>query len=204
MTKKTWCGKERRPEKHRPRLTDKQYRAVAEYFTNGFNKREALLSAGYSRTVAEGNPQQVFTAECVVAEVRRRHGLKDKQAELNKDWLVSQFMKLATASATLSRYKRVADDGTLYWDFTGATEEHLALVHGLAVEFYTDSSGDEKRDIKKFKINETDPIQVLTALARIEGLFADRLKLEGDDGVVEALQAGRNRTKKGNPEDDTA
>ena len=61
------------------------------------------------------------------------------------------------------------------------------------MDFYTEGRGDLAREVKKFKVDITEPATVLTALARIEGLFADRLKLEGDDNIIEALQAGRRR-----------
>ena len=54
--------------------------------------------------------------------------------------------------------------------------------------------------VKKYKINAESPLAVLNSLARIAGLFNDRLQLEGDDEVVAILQSARNRIAKGEDE----
>ncbi|KKN56750.1 hypothetical protein LCGC14_0568930, partial [marine sediment metagenome] len=90
---------------------------------------------------------------------------------------------LADSSKTLAKYMKVDKDGKLDWDFTGATEKELALIKSLQV------------DDTKFKIDMSDPLAVLNSLARIAGLFNDRLKLEADDEVVAILQSARNRVK---------
>lgn len=182
--------------KNSRKLTDRMYRVVAEYFNNGFDKKEAILAAGYAKTVAERMAHQVFNHPAVQKEVARRHALMDKTSKLNRDWIVERFMELADAGRRLAKYKVVEEDGTLGWDFTDATLEDLALVKTIQSEFYTEGQGEKARIIKKFKVDPGDPIAALTALARIEGLFQDRLKLEGDEGVVERLQAARARVAK--------
>ncbi len=179
-----------------PKLSDKQYRTVAEYFDNGFNKRQAMIAAGYSKRTATTNTQQTFDKPQVKSEVARRHALADKAGGLDKEWIVSRLKDLADSSVMLNKYLKIAGDGTLYHDFSGATLEELKYIKGITVDFYTEGKGDAARIIKKFKVDPADPLGVLTALARIEGLFQDRLKLEGDDGVIEALQAGRRRAGK--------
>ena len=101
-------------------------------------------------------------------------------------------MKLADSGATLAQFKKTQPDGTLRWDFSDATSEELALIQGLAVEFYTDDAGHV---IKKFKIKDQDPLAALQVLSRIEGLFQDKLKVEADDEMIKALQAGRLRAR---------
>lgn len=179
-----------------PKLSDKMYRLVAEYFDNGFNQRQAMLAVGYSTSTAMTKTNETFSLPQVKAEIVRRHALADKAGALDKEWIVSRLQALADSSVKLNQYLRKADDGTVYYDFTKATMEDLKYIKGLAVDFYTEGKGDAARIIKKFKIDPADPLGVLIALARIEGLFQDRLKLEGDDGVVEALQAGRRRAGK--------
>ena len=179
-----------------PVLTDKMYRVVVEYFDNGFSKTKALLAAGYSKNTAEHAAFTVFDHPAVVAEIKRRHAQLDSTSQLNKEWIVRRLMDLAESHAVINQFMKVSDDGSLFWDFTGATEKELKYIRGLALDFYTDGKGDFAREVKKFKIDTADPLSVLQTLARIEGLFADRLKLEGDDGVVEALQAARKRANR--------
>ena len=183
------------PVKRKPRLTDKMFRVVTEYFNNGFNKRKALIAAGYAETTARLNPGCVFNRPQVQAEIKRRQEKHAAASDLDREWIINRLMALAMAGETLAKYKKVQLDGSLAWDFTGATEEELKLINGLSVDFYTEGRGSLAKEIKKFKIDIIDPLSVLNSLARIEGLFNDRLKLEGDEGVIEALQAGRNRIK---------
>ncbi len=182
----------RYPGKDKP-ISDKMYRVVVEYFDNSFNKRQAMLSAGYSLQTCDHQTAQVFEHPAVKKEIARRHAEKDKTSKIDREWIVSRLMALADGYEKLNQFVKVAEDGSLYWDFKGATEKELKYIRGLSLDFYTDGKGDFARTVKKFKIDTTDPLAVLNTLARIEGLFADRLKLEGDDGVIEALQAGRRR-----------
>lgn len=177
-------------------LTDRMYRVVAEYFSNGFDKQAAMLEAGYSAFTADKRAAQVFDHPAVKKEITRRHQRMDKTAELSREWITERFMELADAGRRLAKYKVVEEDGSLGWDFTGAPDEDLALVKTIESSFYTDGVGRTERAIKKFKVDPGDPIVALTALARIQGMFQDRLKLEGDDGVVERLQAARARVAK--------
>lgn len=176
-------------------ITDKMYRVVTEYFLNGHDKEQAMLAAGYAATTAH-QQKQVFNHPAVIAEIKKRQERQAKKADLSAEWVIKELMKFATAQESLSKYKVIMEDGSLGWDFTGASEEDLALVSGLSTETYVEGRGDLARTIKKFKIDITKPVEVLAHLARIQGMFSDRLKIEGDDEVVAALQAGRNRIKR--------
>ncbi|MEE9598166.1 MAG: terminase small subunit [Acidiferrobacterales bacterium] len=178
-----------------PRLSDKQFRVCIEYVNNGYDKKNALLAAGYSSKVAAANTASVFKLPQVKMFIaKHRQELVDTKA-LDREWVVSRFMELVEASKMMSKFKMVDKDGTLYWDFRGATEKELKHIHGLSMEFYTEGRGEVARDVKKFKVNDLDPYNALMALARIEGLFNDKLKLEGDMDIVKKLQEGRNRAK---------
>ena len=96
-------------------------------------------------------------------------------------------MTRAESSKTLAKFMKVDGNGKLDWDFTGATDKELQLIKSLTVEH------SEKG--KKYKIDTSDPLAVLNSLARIAGLFNDRLQLEADDEVVAILQSARNRVK---------
>ena len=179
-------------------LTDKQFRVVTEYMTNGFDKGAALRAAGYSDSSSKSHPDRVFNDPVVIAEIERRQEAANQAANLNQEWIITRLMNLARADEQLAKYKKVTADGALRWDFTGATIHELQLVRALSVESQQEARGDTEVIIKKFKIDTSDPLAVLNSLARIAGLFNDRLKLEGDDEVVAILQSARNRIGKDN------
>ena len=169
------------------KLSDKMFRAVIEYFTNGHNQYQALIAAGYTERTARDHPEQVFQHPSVVLEIQRRQEVANEAANLDQAWITERLMALADSSKTLAKYMKVDADGELDWDFTGATEEELALIKSLSVEHSLQG--------KKYKIDTSDPLAVLNSLARIAGLFNDRLQLEADDEVVAILQSARNRVK---------
>ncbi len=180
-----------------PTLSDKQYRMVAEYFDNGFNKAQAMRAVGFAEKSCTHKVAETFNHLAVQAEVERRHKLKDTSSALDREWITSRLMALVESSVRLNKYVFVdEEDGGLFHDFTGATEEDLKYIKSLTNDFFTTGTGDSARIQKKFKVEASDPHAVLSTLARIEGLFADRLKLEGDEGIVEALIAGRKRAGK--------
>ena len=191
--------KDPRHPKRAPRsLTDQQFRVVTEYITNGFDKGAALLASGYTEQSARSHPDRVFNHPVVRAEIERRQEAANTAANLSQEWIITKLMTLATADERLAKYKKVQPDGSLMWDFNGATIYELQLVRALQVEFYTEGHGEFAKAVKKFKIDTTDPLAVLNSLARIAGLFNDRLQLEGDDEVVAILQSARKRISKDN------
>ncbi len=166
------------------KLSEKMYRAVTEYFTNGHNEYRALIAAGYTERTARDHPEQVFQHLAVRKEIQRRQDAANEAANLDQAWITERLMALADSSKTLTKYMVIDEFGKLDWDFTGAPGKDLALIRSFGVY-----GG-------RYKVDTSDPLAVLNSLARIAGLFNDRLKLEGDDEVVAILQAARNRVNK--------
>ena len=129
----------RHPKSPPKTLTDKQFRVVTEYMTNGFDKGAALRAAGYSDSSAKSHPDRVFNDPVVIAEIERRQEAANQAANLDQEWIITRLMHLAMADEKLAKYKKVMSDGTLMWDFTGATIQELQLVRALQVDFYKDA-----------------------------------------------------------------
>tara|TARA_Y100000310_G_scaffold73580_1_gene69675 strand:- start:3902 stop:4486 length:585 start_codon:yes stop_codon:yes gene_type:complete len=182
------------------KLTEKQRAAINAYFENGYNKKNALLQAGYSLKMAENGTDQVFRAPRVKAEIKRRMTNVDKKADLTVELLIKQLMRRMFSGDTLAEYKVVQPDGTLTWDFTGAPPEVLALVSELSVEFYTEGRGPGAVEVKKFRVKEPDVQQAIMALARHMGMFNDSLEVKGD--LVSRLQAGREQSRQANEDEE--
>lgn len=171
-----------------------RWAAVVEYFfINGFNKREALISAGYKVNVSS---YAVFAQPWVKAEIQRRMKKLADKAELTEGWVLERMMRIADAGNILAPYKKVQEDGTLLLDFTDATPDALALINDLTVETYIDGEGDK---VKKFKVSVTEPKAALDSLARKLGMFKDSVDV--NHGVADRLAAGRDRVRKLNAPD---
>ena len=116
------------------------------------------------------------------------------------------MMKLyAESGLRLAKFKKVNDDGELYWDFTDATEEELQAITTLETATYMEGRGPASREVKRMKIGALDPLMALDKLARAYGLYQDNLNLSGETSLVDRINAGRKRAgldkKKGSKDD---
>jgi len=182
--------------KRTPRpLTHKQRKLVDEYFVD-FNKSAAARRAGYSVSSVEEPKHRGkgFEHPAVKKEIERRQAKVQAKYDLNEDWVIQRLMRIADAGAILAKFKKVEPDGTLSWNFKGATQEELAVINDLSVETYVEGRGDGAREVKKFKIGVSDVKGALDSLCRRLGLFQDKMQLSGDAALVERLQNARTRS----------
>jgi phage terminase small subunit len=177
-------------------LTDQEKVMISAYFENGFEMKNAMLQAGYAESTSDKLSTKIFGRAHVQAEMARRRKRMAKKAELSQDMLIQQLMRRMFSGDTLAKYKKVQPDGSLAWDFTGATAEELALLTELGVDFYTEGRGEGAVVVKKFRVKEPDVQQAIMALARHLGMFNDSLEVKGS--IIERLQAGRARVRQEN------
>src|SRR5689334_6289864 len=104
-----WSGK----------ISDKMRAVVNEYFKNGFDKLAAMRKYGYTTDYAH----VVFARPDVQEYIEERMRKMAEKAELNAEWVLKRWARYADAPATLAKFRKVAVDGSLYYDFNGATEE---------------------------------------------------------------------------------
>lgn len=192
---------------------------VMAYIENGGNKSAALKSCGYSDAYANHCSTKFFNNPKVQLELRlRKQKIIEKsqdRIEATEQWVIGQFMKEATAMEQLAPFMKIDEkNGSLYWDFRGATEEHLALIAELSVDsepinvqMSKGSKGRKRVEVReqsrvtKFKIKVPDKHAALIALSRHLGLFNDKLKVESEESLIEKILEGRKRA--GKPEEET-
>ncbi len=173
------------------KLNDRQRAAIDAYFENGFEIKAALLSAGYSPITAQKAPGKVWYVPVIQEEIERRRQKLAEKHEVTQDWLIQEFVKRATSGQTLAKFKIVQKDGTLAWDFTGATPEELALVGDLTATFEKLGRGKDAIDVKKFGIKEPDAQAALMALGRHLGFFNDKIEVTGS--LAERIKQARHQ-----------
>jgi phage terminase small subunit len=182
------------------KLTDQQKLMVSNYLANGFKKKKAMLDAGYAEGSAVA-PERIFGKPTVQAEVARQQSEILKRNELDADWVISRLKDRADSGNLLAKFKRVDDDGQLYWDFTEATQLELSLVQAVGVEFGRSGRGEGAIDITRSKVELPDAHAALMALARHLGLFDDKVTVQG--ALADSIAEGRAYARKANaPEGD--
>lgn len=180
------------------RLTEKQRRAIEAYLTNGNKIGEALRTAGYSEQTVRQSSTAWF-APRLQEELERRRQEVAKNAKLTPEWVLERLMERADAGRILAEFKRIDEDGQLYWDFTGADKKALALVSAIGVEFIKSGRGKGSIDITKTKVQEPDIGGAIRDLMRHLGMFNDKLEVTGSmaDRIREARDYAR---RAGEPE----
>ena len=174
-------------------LSDKQLAVIEAYFENGWDKEKAMLTAGYSPNTSATNTQSVFSRPDVIAEIAAKKARREQVSDINTEWVMQRFARLAMAGESLAKYKKVQPDGSLAWDFTGATQEDLAVITELGVDYYTEGRGKDGIEVKKFRVKVPDMQAALVAIARHLGAFNDSLEVTGD--VSAKIAAGRARAR---------
>ncbi len=185
--------------KRRTKRTGMQQAALEAYLVNGHKIEKALLTAGYSPNTARNNPGEVWYVPAIQDELKRRLAKATKKVDLTVEWILKRLMARADAGAILAQFKKVDGEGDLFWDFTDATKDELALVSAIGVEYVKSGRGDDDAvDIKKVKVSEPDVGAALRDLMRHKGMFNDKLEITGS--LEERIEAGRRRAYK-KPED---
>ncbi len=165
--------------------TIKEHAAINAFFENGFSQKLAIKTAGY-----HGSGSHIWQKECVRTEVQRRlqkieidrQKAYDKarvKLNITKERLIHEYAKMAFAPLSQGRRMCVDPD-------TG--EEVMA-------EFIEVTQ--EQRDIgADIPMDPRHKTTALDALAKMEGLFVDHLKITDERAIMDNLMAGRNRVAK--------
>ena len=164
-------------------------RIAVNAYLAGATKREAMNEAGYAENV---QMSLVFNRPDVQHEIERLSEQVMAKYEVSREWITEQLVNIATAGETLAKFKKVMPDGLLDWDFTGATQQELALIETLAIERQTSPGGVTTT---RFKPTMPSRQTALDSLCRIHGFNKDKLDLGGEMSLVERLQRGRDRAK---------
>lgn len=168
-------------------------RVLDAWFANGCrSKRNALMAAGF-----EPSSLRIFNLPEVRAEIDRRLTMRMGWVEaLTDERIIAEYAKIAFSS--LGDLLEVAEDGSAYLDLASMSVEQRAAVAEYTVETYTEKEIGEggeatEHPVKRSKIKFHDKKAALDALARIRGMFKDKVEVHGAVSLIEKVQAARQR-----------
>lgn len=190
--------KKRNRERGRPRKTYSQQLSQAhfncvEFYMQGMSKTEAMLKAGYSRSMAEKAQWKVFDRDDVRAAIEeRRWALKTRNNKIT-DRIQEELARIAFFN--IGTVIEVTEQGEFVYDFSEATMEDFAAIGEVTVETYQEGRGNEAQEVKRIKVKPYDKKAALDSLARIHGMFNDNITVNPGEGgsLEERLAAGRKR-----------
>jgi hypothetical protein len=174
------------------KLTPKFLLVIDEYMTNGYNQYQALLAAGYSHGVARFNAAQVFQRPEVKEEIEARMAELRTKYQLTEEYIIRGLMTIVDTNMGAIIHKLRSNN----YDISVLTPLEKQAIDSFTDEFYTEGRGDEKVDVKKVKVTGvkvSDRKGALDSLARIKGMFQDKVEHSGTIDLAERIAAGRNR-----------
>ena len=176
-------------------LTDQQearMKKVVDYYVSMTtpSRSEALrVGGGYSAKYAQ-SCGKYFRQPSVKKYLEQRQRELAGVPGASSAEIMTRLKRIGMGDWT--KFVKVQDDGSLDYDFTGATPEDLKLIQELQVETVTQRNGVVT---KKFKVTKLDAIRALDQLNRMMGNFQDKLEVFDAASSIERLQRGRLRVK---------
>lgn len=172
-----------------PQSTRIRYLKVArEYCNNGFIKWKAIRKVypDMSEESCKSNTYNIFNNDIVQDEIEKFMRRSAGRADFGADKVMRLLTQYAEAGETLAKFKVPDGEGGLKWDFTEATEEDLALINSIERTEMKDGS-------MKTKVSHADPLVALDKLARVFGMFDDKLNVQTEMSLIDRINSSRAR-----------
>lgn len=76
------------------KISDKHKIVVDIYLSNGLNKTQALIDAGYSSVYANKNINSIFSKSEVKAYIAQKQALTAKKYDITRDYITAEYLSL--------------------------------------------------------------------------------------------------------------
>lgn len=175
-------------------LSYKHMRVINNYM-RGMSKKDSLLEAGYSESVALTDAESVFTRPDVRKELQRRMDKMAKRNELDENWIVQRLMAIADANVGDLIVFDAAGDAKI--DYTALTPELKYALGLIEVNEYKKGRGKDALPIQQFKMKFADKLRAIEMLMKILGLDRTKVEVSGEQAMIDRLLEGRARIARG-------
>ena len=175
--------------KTRGTLNAKQARFVAEYRIC-LSATEAAKRAGYSANTAHSCGPRLLEHAGVKAALADVTARQLDKAELTASRTLEEMRRLA-----FSNVQDLFDENGDMRPIQELTREQAACIASIEVVMKNATAGDGKVD-RILKVKTWDKPKVIEMLGKHFALLVDRVRVEGDDELIKALHAGRERAAK--------
>ncbi len=162
-------------------LTDKALQAI-NYRMAGMTKTGALREVGYLKTTWTNEVTRWWNQPAVKTELQKRRKKLADKADVDSGWLVERLKAIVDFDVG----KLVNAKGELI----PMAKLEPQLRKALSV---TIAHG-------KIKITQDDRLKAMDQIARLGGLYEDKIKIEGEIDLKARLVAGRHRAALKNKE----
>lgn len=166
-------------------------RKVIDEFMKCFNKKQAMLAAGYSESMATTRANDVFGSPEVATEIGRRQNLASHRSDVTLDWITERLKLIADAN--LGDCLEIYSDGSASINFKKLTPALKKALNKFSVSERKD--GRKGNVIIGNKVGLSDQLKALELLVRHLGLSKEKhsVELSGEVSLIEQINAGRVR-----------
>jgi phage terminase small subunit len=167
-------------------MNARQTRFVAEY-RKDLNATQAAIRAGYSKKTAASLGERLLRHVEIAAAVRANTAKQLEQADLSATRTLEEMRRIS-----ISNVQDLFDEHGDLKPLHTLSREAAACIASLEVIMKNATAGDGKID-RVLKIKIWDKPRVLEMLGKHFALLTERVKLEGDEALIDALKQGRLR-----------
>jgi phage terminase small subunit len=158
-------------------LTPLQRRFAVEYLVD-MNATAAAIRAGYRPLGAAFKGHRLLHSPKIRALIEAE---AQKTIAIPQPRIIAELARIAFAN--MLDYICVQPDGTAYVDLSKLTREQAAAIGSVEVEEYTEGRGVNARAVKRVKLKLASKLDALEKLARLFGMFTDKVEHTGKDGA---------------------
>lgn len=178
-----------------------QKRAIAiNLYMKGMSKRDALIEAGYSLSVAKTDAASVFDRDDVKKEIQRRQRSMATRAGVDAEWIISRLKSIANAN--LGDLIEIDKEGKPYYDLKNLSPDHKRALGELVMDEIKEGRGSGARTVRRVRVKMVDKLRALEMLGKHLNLFEDKSDaLKVEVSLIDRLQAGRERIAKDEEDD---
>lgn len=168
-----------------------RYRRFARHMAACDNAAKAARLAGYTEAHAGNQGYRLMQIPAVVAMVEEEREERRKRLEVTEDRIIAAYAAIAFGDPR--RVVKWDDRGEgEITDSDDLTDDEAMMVAGVERIEKTTAAGDT---IVTVKIKREPRGPALDALAKIKGMFRERVEIEGADGVANEMAELRERRR---------
>tara|TARA_R100000781_G_scaffold111948_1_gene78800 strand:- start:5709 stop:6362 length:654 start_codon:yes stop_codon:yes gene_type:complete len=164
---------------------------LVDYYMDGAPMKKAMMAVGYMEATATANAARTFRRKDVVAEIAWRREQLKKRYNISEERILEEMASIAFTN--YGDIMEISEDGTAYVDLTKMTDEHKAAISEIVTEEYKEGRTADGAVVLKTKVKFYSKLDALQMLAKTLGMFNDRIDVNINVGIMDALDAGRKR-----------
>lgn len=164
---------------------------AANFYLRGMSKKQAMIEAGYSESMANTSANKVFEHPEVEKILKKSQKIASARSQVDLDWIVEKLKSIADAN--IGDIIEIDEQGAARVNMSKLTPELKAALTNFTVDEYTEGRGEKSTTVKRTRISLADKLRAIELLTRFLGLSQEKLAVEVNHNIVDKIYEGRKR-----------